>query len=781
MADPKVAHKEVMEEIVNRKKLGDKKSHSETSLQNLEDIDESVVTDAGKDPGVVNKTLNVVTNEDDGGDRRRTMSTPGPVSGSLLTATAARAARRRPPRSVMYAPDLERTDSTSKRDDDSILGTPIGERNSASPVLYNGNIRNNGDVKSLSSYRVYNTLNDVRGGTTPRKRSVTTMDAQSLRSLDTQAPPPTSPEDNKRLTLKYMTLILSGMYAILLVTLGVIFNLADPFVDMHLATIYSLVLTGVGFLYVMYLLFDIARYKGNALKNQKAKEIHEEKLSEYYRKREEEFGPIVAGDRTPDSYRSLKIPSALLVSLKHDYCFSQGRHSGSFYLKLGAAGFALGHLVHSVLLITLQANYYLDDNINNQDCVDVLRLVLDVVNPLYSFVQLYFIFKYSNVIILRGQGLAHFGFMHMIGSSLCFWIATIVRETVLALTLYANSKYGNRTNGYEAEINLDPVFTSAESRIFDISNLYNEHCQGSGAISSVFESVSPYLYPFSVEFNILIVAVYYIIWSNVGHCENADGDKSESNSSLGENYSICKIPTANEENDYTSNMVIYADCHASNRGLFVGLIIIVIVLGMLIVGFVFSSVGDNFLEVGYLLNYCTKLGLHVIMLFAAVIAYNQTIKLDINEHPISLLDDVLLFICLPAFFLESVLSLAATVSVQNIIKSVDFVVMVVQVIIQTFLLVDGLRRCSNSRKLRRTKPGRELMMFMIIANVAMWLHYSFSYKSPDSLDERYEFYGKILWSILGHISLPLIMFYRFHSSVCFADIWNSAYKPGSDH
>lgn len=38
------------------------------------------------------------------------------------------------------------------------------------------------------------------GGATPRKRSVATMDAQSIRSVETHAPPPTSPEDNKRLT-----------------------------------------------------------------------------------------------------------------------------------------------------------------------------------------------------------------------------------------------------------------------------------------------------------------------------------------------------------------------------------------------------------------------------------------------------------------------------------------------------------------------------------------------------------------------------------------------------
>ncbi|CAH2063365.1 unnamed protein product, partial [Iphiclides podalirius] len=433
MADLQAAHKEVLDEIVNRKKLGDKKSHSETSLQNLDENEEGNFSDISKDPGVLNMSVNGGTHHDDNGERRRTMSQPGPVSGSLLTATASRAARRRPPRNVMYAPNLEINGQFSSMLPGGLfvrrvtlahrtvnLLSPAGREPPwplpiahshppfpAHPVnTDSGPCRPNASpnenpislflysrtrtVNPPHNYRIYTTMNDMRGGTTPRKRSVATMDAQSLRSVETHAPPPTNPEDNKRLT-------------------------------------------------------------------------------------------------------------------------------------------------------------------------------------------------------------------------------------------------------------------------------------------------------------------------------------------------------------------------------------------------------TDFLEMGYLLNDCTKLGLHVVMLFAVVVAYNQTIKLDINEHPISLLDDVLLFICLPAFFMETVFSMTATISILNVIKTVDVSVMVIQVIIQTALLVDGLRRCSNSRKLRRTKPGRELLMFLIISNVGMWLLNTFSYKSPESLDERYEFYGKVLWSILGHISLPLIMFYRFHSSVCFADIWGSAYKPGSEH
>lgn len=64
------------------------------------------------------------------------------------------------------------------------------------------------------------------------------------------------------------------------------------------------------------------------------------------------------------------------------------------------------------------------------------------------------------------------------------------------------------------------------------------------------------------------------------------------------------------------------------------------------------------------------------MLIGAVVAYNQIRQLDVNEHSISLLDDVLLFICLPAFFIETTFSLVATISILNIVKTIDFIVMV---------------------------------------------------------------------------------------------------------
>lgn len=93
------------------------------------------------------------------------------------------------------------------------------------------------------------------------------------------------------------------------------------------------------------------------------------------------------------------------------------------------------------------------------------------------------------------------------------------------------------------------------------------------------------------------------------------------------------------------------------------------------------------------------------------------------------------------------------------------------------MIIDGLRRCSNSKELRKRKPGREVLTFLIVCNVALWIMETFEIKSESIRSEYYDFYGKVFWSIVGHMCLPLKMFYRFHSSVCIVDIWKFAYEP----
>lgn len=185
----------------------------------------------------------------------------------------------------------------------------------------------------------------------------------------------------------------------------------------------------------------------------------------------------------------------------------------------------------------------------------------------------------------------------------------------------------------------------------------------------------------------------------------------------------------------------------------------------------------DFLYTGILVNNIFELTVLVVMLVAVIIAYVQISQLDINHHPMSKLDDILLFIAVPAFFLETIFSLLPAIQNVSWLRIVIIVVQLVQILIQTPFIIDGLRRCSNATHLRKNKPGRELVTFLIIANVAVWLFLTFSVKTGYTGDERYDFYGYTLWNILNHISLPLIMFYRFHASVCLVDIWRHSYEP----
>lgn len=138
------------------------------------------------------------------------------------------------------------------------------------------------------------------------------------------------------------------------------------------------------------------------------------------------------------------------------------------------------------------------------------------------------------------------------------------------------------------------------------------------------------------------------------------------------------------------------------------------------------------------MNSSFELAVLVILILAVIAAYHQIAKLDVNTHPMSLLDDVLLYIAIPAFFLETIFSMVPAVINGSVLNMCIIGAQLVQILIQTPFIIDGLRRCSNDRTMRRKKPGRELITFLTIANVSLWLYYTFSVKTADTRDERWD-------------------------------------------
>jgi hypothetical protein len=149
------------------------------------------------------------------------------------------------------------------------------------------------------------------------------------------------------------------------------------------------------------------------------------------------------------------------------------------------------------------------------------------------------------------------------------------------------------------------------------------------------------------------VGVLFIIWQNIGRCHTSS-----------KTCPGCRQIPYSSEVGFTSNVVLHADCHSANKGLFAGLIVLVGSAVSIILFFV-AMADRAFVATGLMVNAITELTLLVLMTISVIAAYRQMTKLDINKYAVSLLDDLLLFICIPAFFLYAIFSIMPAVHLQN--------------------------------------------------------------------------------------------------------------------
>lgn len=327
-----------------------------------------------------------------------------------------------------------------------------------------------------------------------------------------------------------------------------------------------------------------------------------------------------------------------------------------------------------------------------------------------------FMIIHPQLIINHRHIWARFGIMHSIGTSLCYWVYTILQETLQAI--FAKEEYEDPPNGTQHH---------AAASTWEIK--YG--CEKDTYLSSMINSMAPYLYPFSIEFYILLVGMWMFLKENLGKVELHTHIPSIEVTYEGTN-----------QKSLMSNMVIAVDCHASSRGLFLGLLTTAVTTISIILLFILSA-SDETSEAALIVNGVTEVSILTLMIGSAVMAYRLLRMLDVIHHFGSSVDDILLYVTLPCIFLYAFLRITPALLVGDILFASVSILQVIQVIIQTALIHDGLRRRSNSPNLRRRKPGREILTFLVVTNVALWLLQTFEIKSSESNSDLYQFYGKV--------------------------------------
>ena len=462
---------------------------------------------------------------------------------------------------------------------------------------------------------------------------------------------------------------------------------------------------------------------------------------------QQQFGSFYLRLGTVSKFPSL--PQSSHVSPQFSSVFGVG---GIIYVGIEMGGlFTVG--LHSNNLIT---------------CGEIFNILRPSLQIVFIFMQMHFVFLSHKMSLFRRKLMTRLGLSHLLVSNISLWLRALIKETLEAGHKGDLGDLSDRLARETENLTRSGLNTTGSGEAVDEEVI----CDGT-VIFSLSRLTSPYLYPCLAQYSLICVAVVAAMWVSVSteHRQlRSRGDKLFSSSC--HRYSV--------------------DCNGSHAGLFCGVVMVVITIVSVILGFVFSNVSHNQLELSGLVRSLSDLALYSIALVAVLVGTCQIRSVSSpslspspsphNSYSWSLAYDgsgsnflskiilissqsgVLLFAVSSALFCEHR-------SLQSLLSLGSHLVIILQTLLQTLFITDaGHRSVFTSGQLRR-KPGRQVVSFLLVINLTLWV-----VNIIHSSQINFQDYQQWFWPIIMHFSLPLCILYRFYSAVNLYDIWSKAFQ-----
>ena len=233
-------------------------------------------------------------------------------------------------------------------------------------------------------------------------------------------------------------------------------------------------------------------------------------------------------------------------------------------------------------------------------------------------------------------------------------------------------------------------------------------------------------------------------------------------------------------------MTASVDCSGATRGLFFGIFTFVATIISTIVFFVLIE-RPRYLDVAVGIIHSSELTLHCLAAIAVLVAAYKMrdMRFEHRRKGGASLDEAMLVISLAGLLIYRAFSAVAgryhkdsdnENSTGGSLLSASSALIVAQAGAQAVFVAHALRRSAQKPYHARAKPGREYVTFLLVCNVAAWGVATLEIPRTRANPLAEHFYGMLTWSIITHLTAPLVVFYRFHSTVCLANIWKNAYK-----
>ncbi|KAI9561301.1 hypothetical protein GHT06_012257 [Daphnia sinensis] len=502
---------------------------------------------------------------------------------------------------------------------------------------------------------------------------------------------------------------------------------------------------------------------------------------------------------------------------------SDNEHShGSFFLRAGAVAFGLGTMIYD----GLEFGAFLEVP-SDSPCFALLRGLNPVLHAAFVFLQMYFIFISARLNIHKFKAIARFGLMHCLATNVCVWIRTLVRESLKeinhhydhhpndaeklhmthqqhvasssaaavavaaqhqasaaaadtqaflhhvaeAVAAAVGSEEDGSASVYEFvnDTLAEALSAAIEVKSKEKANLWeltgNVSCGRHIFLGELIMKAAPFLYPFLIEYSLIGAGVLYVIWANIGLNPKYKTEEDD-----------------NEDSTWNSkSRQLRVDCVGASKGLFMGLFVLTAALLCLILFFIFAP-QRQFHRLGLFLADSAHLSLLVFSLFAMAIGSYRARHLHFHSDHMEELGSILLRVSALGIFAYSVFSMIAGAFANQetdeppVLVFINGLLSVVEVTMQMLFISDMSRRRVNTIEQDREKPGRQAVTFLLITNLTLWLVYTFEMQKVEANPVQLNFYGFLPWAIVQRITLPLCIFYRFHSAMVYAEIWKNSYR-----
>lgn len=289
-------------------------------------------------------------------------------------------------------------------------------------------------------------------------------------------------------------------------------------------------------------------------------------------------------------------------------------------------------------------------------------------------------------------------------------------------------------------------------------------------MGTLVQNSSPFLFPCTIEYSLICAVIVYEMWKKIKSIPDIERHRKNS---------------VKKDTRVAHHFTV--DCARAHKGMFAGILVVVLTIICLIMYFVLHD-EPNYENLAILEVTISEILLYTVtsMAVGAAVIRMRDLKYlakTSDHHASSItLDCTLLVLSQTGVYMYGLFSIIGNYfSIEeNYYGSEEGlaaeILSLVQTSIQTlFILNASWRRCRGAKQ-HRIKPGREIVTFLLVANMSIWCINTLIKGQAGFRPSHLNLYGIWAWTVITHVSMPLAIFYRFHSTICLFEIWKSAYK-----